>query len=72
MGGYGFIIQAIVLCLYDLTFELICISYLAQNADYEKLSTRLKPVYDYFYQMGRTCKLHIVKIDQLYICLTAL
>jgi len=26
---------------------------MAQNADYEKLSTRLKPAYGYFRQMGR-------------------
>jgi len=38
--------------------------YLAQKADYEKLSTRLKPAYGYFRQMGRTYKLHTVKTDR--------
>jgi hypothetical protein len=37
---------------------------MAQNADYEKLSTRLKPVYSYFRQMGRTCKLHSANTDR--------
>ena len=35
----------------------------------KKLSSKLKPVYSYFRQMGRTYKLHTVKTERLYVSL---